>query len=310
MAKRPVSASPRRRRDAAATREAILEAATRRFATQGYERAGVREIAADAGVTAALVNRYFGSKEGLFAEVIRRALDMGHLLQGQRGDLADHLARLMVYGGDDSPGRGAARRSCSCCIPPRCPAPSSCSGGTSTAPSFRSSPSRSAATTPRSGPSWSWHSSRGSRSCITCSAPRRSRMPVAKSWSPSCPRPSPLVSSEAPRVRLPFRIPRTHGFGTRTTPGGPAAPGARRPPIMGRRSLMVWPFIVVSPVIRRRLRPGLCHSRSSASRTTHVDRTRPDSRRSSSHSGSTRAIRRAMASPAGSRRRSACDLTG
>src|SRR5262245_38036616 len=99
MPDRRVNASPRRRRDAAATREAILEAATRRFATQGYERAGVREIAADAGVTAALVNRYFGSKEGLFAEVIRRALDMGHLLQDQRGGLTDHLARAVVYGG-------------------------------------------------------------------------------------------------------------------------------------------------------------------------------------------------------------------
>ncbi len=102
MAKRPVCASPRRRRDAAATREAILEAATRRFATQGYGGAGVREIAADAGVTAALVNRYFGSKEGLFDEVSRRALDMGRLLQGQREDLADHLARVMVYGQEDS----------------------------------------------------------------------------------------------------------------------------------------------------------------------------------------------------------------
>ena len=68
----------------------------------GLRRAGVREIAADAGVTAALVNRYFGSKEGLFAEVIRRALDMGHLLEGQRGDLADHLARVMVYGREGS----------------------------------------------------------------------------------------------------------------------------------------------------------------------------------------------------------------
>ena len=31
-------------------------------------------------MTAALVNRYFGSKEGLFAEVIKCALDMGQLL--------------------------------------------------------------------------------------------------------------------------------------------------------------------------------------------------------------------------------------
>ncbi len=103
MPERRVSASPRRRRDAAATREAILEAATRRFVIHGYERAGVREIAADAGVTAALVNRYFGSKEGLFAEVIERALDIGYLLQGQRGDLADHLARVMVYGREYAP---------------------------------------------------------------------------------------------------------------------------------------------------------------------------------------------------------------
>jgi AcrR family transcriptional regulator len=102
MPERRINARPRRRRDAAATRQAILEAATRRFAAQGYERAGVREIAADAGVTAALVNRYFGSKERLFAEVIERALDMGNLLEGRRGELADHLARLMVYGREDS----------------------------------------------------------------------------------------------------------------------------------------------------------------------------------------------------------------
>ena len=102
MAERRVKANSKRQRNAAATREAILAAATGRFATQGYGSAGVREIAADAGVTAALVNRYFGSKEGLFAEVIGRALDMGHLLEGQRGDLADHLARVMVYGREGS----------------------------------------------------------------------------------------------------------------------------------------------------------------------------------------------------------------
>ncbi len=105
MPERRASTSPRRRRDAAATRQAILEAATRRFATQGYERAGVREIAADAGVTAALVNRYFGSKEGLFSEVIERTFDIKHLLPDKRGDLADHLARVMVYGQEGAPDR-------------------------------------------------------------------------------------------------------------------------------------------------------------------------------------------------------------
>jgi AcrR family transcriptional regulator len=62
-----------RRRNAAATREAILTSARRAFAQAGYDGAGVREIAAGAGVTAMLVNRYFGSKEQLFAEVLAAA---------------------------------------------------------------------------------------------------------------------------------------------------------------------------------------------------------------------------------------------
>jgi AcrR family transcriptional regulator len=91
-----------KRRGSAATREAIFEAATRRFASLGYGGAGVREIAADAGVTAALVNRYFGSKEKLFAEVIERAFDAGDLLEGPRADLAARLARRMVFGREDA----------------------------------------------------------------------------------------------------------------------------------------------------------------------------------------------------------------
>jgi AcrR family transcriptional regulator len=89
---------PGRRRGASATREAILESARRRFADEGYERAGVRAIAADAGVTAALVNRYFGSKEALFAEVIGLNLCLGELIGEDRAVLAERLARKMVYG--------------------------------------------------------------------------------------------------------------------------------------------------------------------------------------------------------------------
>jgi AcrR family transcriptional regulator len=95
---------PKRRRDAAATRSAILEAATRRFACQGYEHAGVREIAADAGVNAAMINRYFGSKEGLFAEVVERAFDIRYLVDGDRATLAERLARAVVYGRKDIAG--------------------------------------------------------------------------------------------------------------------------------------------------------------------------------------------------------------
>ncbi|WP_327010328.1 TetR family transcriptional regulator [Dactylosporangium sp. NBC_01737] len=55
-----------RRRDAAGTRRLLLEAARRRFAADGYTAATVRDIATDAGVNVALINRYFTSKEGLF----------------------------------------------------------------------------------------------------------------------------------------------------------------------------------------------------------------------------------------------------
>ena len=95
---------PKRRRDAVATRSAILEAATRRFAYQGYQCAGVREIAADAGVDAAMVNRYFGSKEGLFAEVVECAFEIRYLSDGDRATLAERLAHRMVYGREDIAG--------------------------------------------------------------------------------------------------------------------------------------------------------------------------------------------------------------
>src|SRR5260370_38748195 len=104
MPERPAQTHPRRSRDAAATRSAIFEAATRRFAFQGYEHSGVREIAADAGVDAAMVNRYFGSKEGLFAEVVEHAFDIRYLIDGDRETLAERLARRMVYGREEIAG--------------------------------------------------------------------------------------------------------------------------------------------------------------------------------------------------------------
>jgi AcrR family transcriptional regulator len=67
----PRKSPEKRPKNAANTREAILVSARRAFARAGYDGVGVREIAAGAGVTAMLVNRYFGSKEELFAEVLQ-----------------------------------------------------------------------------------------------------------------------------------------------------------------------------------------------------------------------------------------------
>jgi AcrR family transcriptional regulator len=56
-----------RHRNAEATRADILAAARRRFGADGYERTTLRAVAADVGVDAALVIRYFGTKQELFA---------------------------------------------------------------------------------------------------------------------------------------------------------------------------------------------------------------------------------------------------
>src|SRR6476659_10063833 len=72
--------TPHRPRTAAATRGAILESAVRNFARAGYDGVGVREIAQGAGVTAMMVNRYFGSKEQLFAEAIAETMEKTSVL--------------------------------------------------------------------------------------------------------------------------------------------------------------------------------------------------------------------------------------
>ena len=68
------STTKARRRNAVATRKAILASARRAFARAGFDGVGVREIAMGAGVTAMLINRYFGSKERLFAEVMAETM--------------------------------------------------------------------------------------------------------------------------------------------------------------------------------------------------------------------------------------------
>lgn len=61
-----------RRRDAAATRQALLDAATDLFAERGFARTTVREIADRAGANQSLIFRYFGSKAAVFEAVTAR----------------------------------------------------------------------------------------------------------------------------------------------------------------------------------------------------------------------------------------------
>jgi len=85
-----------RKRDAATTRAAILAAARQAFSGSGYDSVGVRDIAAKAGVTAALVNRYFGSKKLLFSEAVLEAKGIGELLTGDRRTAGARLAAMLL----------------------------------------------------------------------------------------------------------------------------------------------------------------------------------------------------------------------
>lgn len=84
-----------RRRDASATRAAILEAAMGRFAQLGYS-ANLRDIAAEAGVDVALVKRYFGGKEALFTEALRASIHPDRVRAWDRDKFAVEVAHMMA----------------------------------------------------------------------------------------------------------------------------------------------------------------------------------------------------------------------
>lgn len=87
-----------RKRDAEATSAAILEAAKAQFARLGYDRAGLRDIAAEAGVDVALINRYFGGKAALFTEALKASFRPDFLDQWDRATFATDFATMMAGG--------------------------------------------------------------------------------------------------------------------------------------------------------------------------------------------------------------------
>lgn len=80
------------RRPAAETKSVILAAARERFAADGYERATIRAIAADAGIDPAMVMRYYGNKERLFAAAAEFDLELPDLTQVPREQIGAALA--------------------------------------------------------------------------------------------------------------------------------------------------------------------------------------------------------------------------
>jgi AcrR family transcriptional regulator len=85
-----------RKRDAAATRGAILEAAEAHFARLGYDCAVLRDIAGDAGVDVSLVKRYFGGKEALFVEALKASFRPDGLKEWDRASFPREMATMMA----------------------------------------------------------------------------------------------------------------------------------------------------------------------------------------------------------------------
>lgn len=102
------ASAPRRRgrpsRKAAAegpdARTRILEAARTEFAERGYDRTSIRGIARAAGVDAALVHHYFGTKDEVFAAAVEvtfePALVVHTVLGGPPEGLGERLARFFL----------------------------------------------------------------------------------------------------------------------------------------------------------------------------------------------------------------------
>lgn len=88
--------APRPTRDAQRTRAAILSAAQAAFSSLGYAATGVREITAAAGVNPALVSRYFGSKENLFAEALKLLLNTQLIVGAPRSAFGQAVTDMLL----------------------------------------------------------------------------------------------------------------------------------------------------------------------------------------------------------------------
>jgi AcrR family transcriptional regulator len=88
--------APRRPRNAAATRQVILDQARELFAQNGYGATTVKAVAAAAAVSPNLITRYFGGKEGLFLASARTELQLDPVFSSPRESLGARLAEGIV----------------------------------------------------------------------------------------------------------------------------------------------------------------------------------------------------------------------
>ncbi|NOD88835.1 MULTISPECIES: TetR/AcrR family transcriptional regulator [unclassified Ruegeria] len=96
--------SSAKQRNPSATKNALLDAARTEFQRAGYEAASTRNIASDAGCNAALINRYFGSKIGLFEAVMEECIDLDPLHGLSPNEMVEALADIALGKADPTGG--------------------------------------------------------------------------------------------------------------------------------------------------------------------------------------------------------------
>src|SRR2546430_12179062 len=86
------------------TKARILASARKHFAASGYERATIRAIAAGARIDPAMVMRYYGNKEGLFAAAAEFDLRLPDLSALPRKDIGAALVEHFLdrWEGDEA----------------------------------------------------------------------------------------------------------------------------------------------------------------------------------------------------------------
>jgi AcrR family transcriptional regulator len=94
-------ARPRGRRPAGEdTRTALLDAARVEFTERGFDGATVRTIAQRAGMDPAMVNHWFGSKDGLFVAALQLPVNPEEIilrvLDGDPGQAAERILRAFL----------------------------------------------------------------------------------------------------------------------------------------------------------------------------------------------------------------------
>ncbi|MFG3200990.1 TetR family transcriptional regulator [Streptomyces sp. NPDC048192] len=86
------------RRDAEATKEAILKAARHLLARHAHGDITLKAVAERAGVSPPLIVKYFGNKDALFARVMSFDTDADALLDAPLAGLGRHMVRHVLTG--------------------------------------------------------------------------------------------------------------------------------------------------------------------------------------------------------------------